>query len=860
MIGKRLGPYEILEKVGAGGMGEVYRATDTRLGREVAVKVLPPGLSSDPDRLRRFEQEARSAGVLNHPNILAIHDIGTYEGSPYVVSELLSGQTLRDRLGGSALPPRKAIEYAIQIAHGLAAAHEKGIVHRDLKPENLFITPDGRVKILDFGLAKLTRPEDTGAALTNLPTTPARTDPGTVLGTAGYMSPEQVRGHATDHRSDIFSFGAILHEMVTGRRAFRRDSAVETMNAILKEDPPEISGTHPNIPPVLERIVRHCLEKSPAERFQSARDLAFDLEAISGSSGPALSTARPTGTSGRRTALLAGGLVLLLTAGALGYLAGVRGGGTSGSSTPTFRRLTFRRGSIWSARFAGDGQTILYGAAWDGKPIEIFQTRPESPESRSLGIADADLLSISKSGEMAILLERRLDVGWMSRGTLARAPHSGGAPREIAENIQDADWSSDGKDLALVRWGLKRYRLEFPPGTVLLETPGWLSHPRVSPRGDQVAVLEHPVQGDDGGSVVLVDRAGKKKILSSGWASVWGLAWSTRGDEIWFTATRQGINRSLQAVSLTGRHREILQVPGILTLRDLSRDGRVLLSVENARREMRGRRAGEPRERDLSWLEWSLPTDLTADGQKVLFTEQGAGGGPNYAAYIRGMDESPAVKLGEGCSASFLPDGKWAISVQSISPGRIALLPTGVGEPRPVDIGNLDCQLFAVATRDGRGIVFAASAPGHGVRPYVKHLEGGPPRAFGPEGVQMGYLSAVTPDGKFLAAVGPDEKGALYPLDGGEPQPLPGLGLKDSPLQWSPDGRFLFVFRVGDFPARVERLEAATGRRQPWKELFPSDPAGVVDIGPIVITPDGDSYVYGYKRVLSDLYIMTGLK
>src|SRR5437588_3748429 len=277
-----IGQYRVISKIGEGGMGEVYRARDTKLGRDVAIKVLPAAFSADTERLRRFEQEAQAAGALNHPNILVIFHIGTHDGAPYIVSELLEGETLRERLAGAALPQRKAIDYALQIAKGLAAAHEKGIVHRDIKPDNIFITDDGRVKILDFGLAKLTSATD-GTSQTEVPTRKVNTDPGTVMGTMGYMSPEQLKGHPVDHRSDIFSFGAILYEMLSGRRAFRGDSMAETMSAILREDPPDLSETNKTVSPALERVVRHCLEKNPAERFHSARDLAFAIESLSGS-------------------------------------------------------------------------------------------------------------------------------------------------------------------------------------------------------------------------------------------------------------------------------------------------------------------------------------------------------------------------------------------------------------------------------------------------------------------------------------------------------------------------------------------------------------------------------------------------
>ena len=297
--GTRLGPYVIAAPIGAGGMGEVYKATDPRLGRDVAIKVVPAACSTDPERLSRFEQEARAAAALNHPNILAVYDIGQHDGSPYIVSELLDGETLRERLNGGAVPVRKAVEYAVQIAHGLAAAHEKGITHRDLKPENIFITADGRAKILDFGLAKLTQPEPALAGLTELPTTPPNTSRGVVLGTIGYMAPEQTRGQAADHRADTFAFGAVLYELLSGRRAFRGDTAMDVMMAIAREDPPNLPSADNHIPPALDRIVARCLEKNAAARFQSTRDLAFALETLSAHSDAAVPTA-----VGRRTALL----------------------------------------------------------------------------------------------------------------------------------------------------------------------------------------------------------------------------------------------------------------------------------------------------------------------------------------------------------------------------------------------------------------------------------------------------------------------------------------------------------------------------------------------------------------------------
>src|ERR1022692_1228998 len=287
--GTKLGPYEIQSPLGAGGMGEVYRARDTRLGRDVAIKVLPEALANDADRLRRFEQEARTIAALNHPNILGIHDIGAHDGAPFLVSEFLEGQTLREKLESGPMPVRRAIEYALGIAQGLAAAHEKGIVHRDLKPENVVVTRDGRVKVLDFGLAKLVRPEKSHEIVVTL-TSPA-TLPGMVMGTVGYMSPEQVRGEPSDPRSDIFSFGAVLYEMLTGKRAFKRETSAETMTAILREEPQALNDTGWQGPLELQRILARCLEKNVVRRFQSASDLAFAMESLGGPS-PAATTAQ----------------------------------------------------------------------------------------------------------------------------------------------------------------------------------------------------------------------------------------------------------------------------------------------------------------------------------------------------------------------------------------------------------------------------------------------------------------------------------------------------------------------------------------------------------------------------------------
>jgi serine/threonine protein kinase len=446
--GTRLGPYEIIGLLGAGGQGEVYRARDPRLGREVAIKVLPPGSSGDADRARRFEQEARAAGALNHPNVLAVFDVGSQEGSSYIVSELLEGETLREHLSGAALPLRKAIDIAIQVSKGLGAAHARGIVHRDLKPENLLLTRDGRVKILDFGLAKLALPPAQDSEFSRDPTRSRVTGPGVVMGTVSYMSPEQVQGRAADYRSDLFSLGTILFEMLSGRRAFEKDSAVETMTAVLREDPFERAPLPSGVPPGLERIIRHSLEKNPEERFQSAHDLAFALEALPFASGPALASSLLPTVRRRRWLRATAAAVALLTLLAITFVSGRK---TAERPIPSFQRLTFRRGMVSSARFAPDGGTIVYGASWEGAPTRLFSRRIEGRESNRVDLPDADIAAVSSTGEMAVMLGHRLLFNSGPPGTLARVPLSGGAPREVLKDVHGADWSPDGQSLCVIR-------------------------------------------------------------------------------------------------------------------------------------------------------------------------------------------------------------------------------------------------------------------------------------------------------------------------------------------------------------------------------------------------------------------------
>ncbi len=837
-------------------MGEVYRARDARLGRDVAIKILPASFSSDPSRLHRFEQEARAAAALSHPNILAVYDVGTQNGSPYIVSELLDGETLRQRLRFGPLGLRKAIDYAAQIARGLAAAHEKGIVHRDLKPENIFVTNDGRVKILDFGLAKLTYADNLEEGQTVTQT--AHSDPGTVLGTVGYMSPEQVRGKPADSRSDLFSFGTILYEMLSGKRAFHGDSPAETMSAILREEPPELSETNRSVPPALERIVRHCLEKNPAERFQSASDVGFALEALSDASASTSVRALPESPPRRRVvpAVLALGIVVAL---AIGFLAGSR---TSAVSPPVYHRLTFQRGTVFSARFAPDGHTVVYAASWNGGPIRLYSITAEMPESRAFDVDSGNLLAVSRSGEMALALK-----GTLSRhrllhdATLARMPVAGGAPREVLTEVEYADWDANG-NLAVVRSAGGKHRLEYPVGKVLYETPGWISHIRLSRSGDKIAFLDHPVWPDDRGSVAVVDLSGHVQTLSTGWESVQGLAWSARDDEIWFTGNRAGVGNQMYAVSLSGKERLLIRVPGGLTLQDIAADGRVLLAVEKNRIGIWAHSGAnsKDKDRDVTWFDMSFPGDISSDGKIFTLWEASDPAGPSYSVGIRGTDGSPTVRLGEGYAGGISPDGKWVISIIPGNIEHLVLLNTGAGEPHPLNIPEI--EHFAqnqdpVFFPDGKHLLVNSNVAAHAVRAYLVDTSSGKARAITPEGILAG---AASPNGKFVAAVDAEDRLTIYPVEEGQPQVVPNVRPALTPLRWSSDGTAVYAARYGEAPLRVYRVDVASGRQQLVHEISPPNEAGVLDSTGVKITPDGKSYIYGYRQILSDLYVVSGVR
>jgi serine/threonine protein kinase/Tol biopolymer transport system component len=855
--GTKLGPYEIVAPIGAGGMGEVFRAHDSRLGRDVALKVLPDTFNSDAERLARFEQEARAIATLSHPNIVAVFDVGEHSGSHYIVTELLEGETLRVKLAGGALPVRKAQEFALQITQGLAAAHDKGIVHRDLKPENIVITKDGRAKILDFGLAKQSMAAmASGATMTGMP----QTTPGVTLGTVGYMSPEQVRGIAADHRSDIFSFGAVLHEMLSGERPFHRESSAEVMTAILKDDPPELgSSTSRPIPPGIERIMRRCLEKDPEQRFQSARDLAFALEAMSGVS-TTTSQASIVGKSkrisvSRTTAMVAAASTLALIVTAVYFYASA-----APASSPAFRRLTTSRGMVRMARFSPDGQTVVFGAMWNGEPMRLFQQRVDGGVFNPLATQDADLLSVSPTGELGVALNRRFVEAHTVVGTLARTSFTGGEPREVLEGVTDADWAAKGSEFAISRQVGNHYRLEYPIGTVLYETTGYVSHLRFSHQGDKIAFMDHPIAGDDRGFISVIDVKSKQRtVLTREYSSEDGLAWTPDDREIWFGAIQGDVGDpySMCAVSLAGKERTVLRTPINNRVQDIAKDGSVLMIAESFRIDsIFGDESGKTR--DLTWTDMSWGQTLSNDAKWLAFSTEDAGATTNYSTFLRKTDGSQAVKLGEGTSTGISPDNKWVAANLVSDDHSMLFLPLGTGESRKIHSDNIHFEVAkTLFLPDSQRVLLTGHEDGKGSRTYLFSMSGGEGKPVTAEETVGDVLS---PDGKQLLAHDRSHKFFVYPLDGGASRPVAQLQENDTPLAWLDDGHTV-IFREGtEQTVNTFQLDMNSGAKKPWKNFAPRDKVGLEGIYNVGVTSDGKHYIVVEAHTFSSVFVVKGLK
>jgi len=715
------------------------------------------------------------------------------------------------------------------------------------------------VKVLDFGLAKAFEgaPDVQQAIAPTLTATLDRER--AMLGTPAYMSPEQARGRALDRRTDIWSFGCVVFEMLTGRAAFADETISDTIAHVLDRDV-DWAALPADTPARVRDLLRRCLQKDVQKRLRDIGDGGLELEdALT----PPAETRGPVverQLRRRRLRQLALGVTFAaMIVVATAYLT-ERGRAVP---FPTFRQLTFRHGAISGARLAPDGQTAVYRAAWAGGQPELFIVRTESRQSGSLGLLNAGIYSVSSRGDLAVSLGCRLNWG-KCLGTLAAVPITGGSPREMVKDVLDADWSPDGQRMAVVLFAGDSYRLHYPIDKVLYESPGWITDARISPKADRIAFLDHDRLGDTGGSVTIVDLNGRRTRLSADWKSLDGLAWSGSGEEIWFAGSRSGTSSSaLHAVTLSGRERTVLSSPGTLKLNDISRDGRrVLLTRGTTRGGIIGL-GSDGKERDLSWLDFSTVADLSADGTTMLFYEWGEGVGTVPTVFMRKTDGSDAVQLGNGRALALSPDARWVVAVRDTTPQQLVLLPAGTGEvtqmPRGPVVEYFDWAAWSI---DGRRIFFAGRESGNVRRTYVQDADGGNPRAVTPDGF-VGML--MSPDAQHVVAV--DRYGEYYVCVIGAstaPRPLAGYQDGDVPLQWSADGRFLYVRDAGNLALRIYRLDVTTGARQLWKELVPPDPTVLIDIGSdpgqVRITPDGKSYAYTYWTFAGELYLAEGLK
>ena len=869
-VGTRLGPYEITGALGAGGMGEVYRARDTQLKRDVALKTLPADLALDPERLARFDREAQALAALNHPHIAQVHGFAHEGDVRAIVMELVEGPTLAERIARAPLPPDEALPLAIQLADALEYAHEHGIIHRDLKPANIKLTPDGAVKVLDFGLAKVLAgdapgPDPLGTSPTMMSPvrlhqgiSGAHTEVGVILGTAAYMAPEQARGAAVDKRADIWAFGAVLFEMLTGRACFTGDTVTDVLAAVVKTEP-DWSALPADTPPRLRGLLRRCLAKDRKQRLHDVGDARIELTEIATigeqpEGSPAVAT---TARRARRFALIAMPAVLALAAVAVGFFLLGRGIARQ-AGTPRFERLTFREGYISNARFTQGGTSVVYSAQWEGREPEIFESPTDGSSTHQWpGLTGFALFSVGSKGDLAVG-RRNNAVSIEEYGPLFTASPSGTAPRPRDENIRWAEWMRDGSTLAVVRRLAGKDVLEIPEGKEVTRTGGQFTDLRRSPDGRRWALTEHPLLDDARGTVAMVDDAGRMTRLTKEFMNVSGVAWSQDGSEIWFSAVERGVRQRLYAVTASPEPhvRIVRDLPGSVWLWDVDRTtGRVLLGSRRARAGIRGQLAGDTKERELGWLDYSLGADISADGRTLLLTDEGDSASRSYSIFLRSAGDQLPMPLDDGFACALSPDGQWVLAIRLDGQQRLLRISTTSKEVRELPAGPVATYQRAAFLSGGTRIVFVGAERDHADRTWIQDVSGGPPSPLTDEGTAG---VTVSPQDRFIAAVTQDHRLMFVPLDGSKPKEVGTLGPSEAPCQWSKDGNTLYLFRTGPW-LELFAFDVRSHKRGPGKKLEVADPAGV-NYWKLVMTRDARFYAYSYFRWLDELYVVDGLK
>ena len=855
LSGREFGPYRLNELLGAGGMGDVYRARDTVLERDVAIKILPEAFSADPERLARFKLEAQFLASFSHPNIAAIYGVHEADGIRGLVLELVDGETLRQRIDRGAIPLYDAMRIARQIGEGLDAAHQRGIVHRDLKPSNITIARDGTTKILDFGLAKSVSTDRGGAESRE---SIVGGSEGLVLGTASYMSPEQARGELVDKRADIWAFGCVCFEMLTGLPAFRgRPTGARPVGA---PTGPRWDLLPVDVPAGVTDLLKRCLDEDPRRRRRDIGDVLIDLDAASGAS------AAPRKEPDRRTSRLFAvtiGLAVVASAFVAGWAVGGREPRLP--EQPIWRKLTFDEGYVHTARFGPDGQTVLYSASWGGQPFRVFSTTVLGPESRALDLPPAGLLGVSRSGQLALALScgYRASQGGCT-GTLARAPLLGGAPRPLAEDVHAADWGPDGTLAAIVS-----NRLEYPLGTPLADRAG---NVRISPDGTRLAAAER--EGDSWN--IVVRAGGARQVLSADWTFVSGLAWAADSQSVFVSGVGPSNNDdAVSRIAMDGTTRIVLRSRPRVRVLDADSSDRLLIdqSQSTTRSWIHDPQSAGTR-RDLTWLGGSVVDAISHDGRQVLLTVRTGAtleGGRAltslalYPIYVRPTGGGPAALLGNGYGHALSDDGRWALaSTREDRDAKMVLFPLGPGSARTLDNDGLDMRpatnagakaSFAGSNR----IVFAARRDEGQARTYVQSIDGGAPALVVHEPGRL--VSPVAPDGDRFVSQRSDGSLWLASLSERPAVRIPfALQANQSIRQWSDDGRELFLMTVRDDRWVVTRVDVASGGTQPHREIMRDALEDNLFRGAVQISRGGSVVAGTGNRTISDLFLIEGVR